>query len=112
MNPELAEKNGTESYQEYPGGQFKEGNPGRPKGTKHMTTLLTEAIKRVATDTGTSDDKEIIKALVEKAKKGDTTAIEMIFNRSDGKVTDKIEHSGNLNIGSLLDESEDKSEDA
>ncbi len=56
------------------------GNPaGKPKGSRHMTTLLEEAIKKVAEDTGEPEDVAIIKKVIEKAKQGDMKAIEHIW---------------------------------
>lgn len=73
------------------------GNPaGKPKGVKHMTTLLEEAIKAVAEGTGTTEDKLVVKALIDKAKQGDTKAIDMVFDRLEGKPkqTTEIETDG------------------
>jgi len=67
------------------------GNPaGKKKGTRHFSTLIREAITKVATDTGTSDDKEIVRALVEKAKLGDLKAVDMVLDRVDGKAEQTI----------------------
>jgi hypothetical protein len=72
-----------------PDGTFPKGvsgNPaGKPVGAKHMTTKLMEAITRVSADGGTSDDIQIVKTLVEKAKGGDMRGIELILNYVDGK---------------------------
>lgn len=67
------------------------GNPaGKPKGARHFSTLIKEAITKVAEDTGTSDDKEIVKALVAKAKQGDLKAVDMVLDRVDGKAEQTI----------------------
>lgn len=59
-------------------GQFRpgqSGNPaGKPKGTKHASTRLRDAIA--------SDLNDIVMALVEKAKAGDTGAAALLFSRS------------------------------
>ena len=67
-------------------------NPaGKPKGARHLSTILLEAIKRVSDDKGSSDDIEIVKALVTKAKSGDTKAIDIVFDRIEGKAPQKLE---------------------
>ena len=66
-------------------------NPaGKPKGIKHMTTLLEEAIKKVATDTGTTEDIAIVSKVIERAKAGDMKAIEHIWDRMEGKAPQTI----------------------
>jgi hypothetical protein len=61
-------------------------NPkGKEKGTKHMTTLLKEALKRVAGDSEDPNDVAIVNSLISSAKAGNISAIEMVFNRIDGK---------------------------
>ena len=53
----------------------KSGNPaGKPKGTRHASTKLRDAIA--------SDMTAIIAALVEKAKDGDTAAAALLFSRT------------------------------
>ena len=68
---------------------------GKPRGARHLSTLLLDAIKRVAQDTGNSDDIEIVKALIDKAKNGDTKAIDMVFDRIEGKAPQKIDITSN-----------------
>ena len=73
-----------------PNGQLIAGqtslNPkGKPKGAKHMTTLLKDALKKVAEDTGDANDVAVVNALISSAKAGNISAIEMVFNRIDGK---------------------------
>jgi hypothetical protein len=85
------------------------GNPtGKKKGTRHFSTLIREAITKVATDTGTSDDKEIVRALVEKAKAGDLKAVDMVLDRVDGKAEETINLDGEMTIndGLSLEEKE------
>lgn len=68
------------------------GNPaGKPKGIRHMSTLLEEAIKKVAEDTGTPEDIAIIKTVIDRAKKGDMKAIEHIWDRLEGKAPQSID---------------------
>lgn len=67
-------------------------NPaGKPKGARHLSTLLLDAIKRVSDDKGTSEDVEIVKALIKKAKDGDTKAIDIVFDRIEGKAPQSID---------------------
>lgn len=85
------------------------GNPaGKPKGARHFSTLIREAITKVADDTGTSDDKEIVRALVEKAKAGDLKAVDMVLDRVDGKAEQTINLDGEMTIndGLSLEEKE------
>lgn len=72
------------SYQETPGGPFAKGNPGKPKGARHMTTKIMEAITRVSEENGTPEDVQIVRALIDKAKNGDVQAIKLIMNYTDG----------------------------
>jgi hypothetical protein len=67
------------------------GNPaGKPKGIKHMTTILTEALIAVAENGGESEDIAIVKALIQKAKSGDVSAIREIWDRTEGKPVQAI----------------------
>ena len=63
---------------------FLPGNPGKPKGTRHMTTKIMEAIMRVSEDGGSTEDVQIVRALVKKAKEGDVAAVKLIINYTDG----------------------------
>lgn len=61
-------------------------NPkGKEKGTKHMTTLLKDALKKVAEGSDDPNDVAIVNTLIASAKAGNISAIEMVFNRIDGK---------------------------
>ena len=79
------------------------GNPaGKPKGARHVSTLMKEAITAVATDTGTSDDILIIQALVAKAKDGDLKAVDMVLDRVDGKAEQTINLDADVTVNDGL----------
>lgn len=73
-------------YQETPGGLFKAGNPGKPKGAKHLTTKLRQALEKVYNEKEkTSLDKDLINTIIEKAiVDKDFNSIKLIFNYIDG----------------------------
>jgi hypothetical protein len=51
------------------------GNPaGKPKGTRHKTTLLAEKLMQ-------DDAEEVVKAVVDAAKGGDMTAARLVLDR-------------------------------
>lgn len=55
-------------------GRFTSGNPGRPRGARHKTTILAEKLM--------SDDAEaIVKKVVDAAKAGDLTAARLVLDR-------------------------------
>jgi hypothetical protein len=76
-------------------------NPtGLKKGTRHMATLLKDAITKISNEEGTKIDKQIVMALYHRAVKGDIRAIEMVFDRVDGKPLQEIDlTSGGETIG-------------
>jgi hypothetical protein len=55
-------------------GKFKPGNPGRPKGARHRTTLAIEAILD-------GEAKALTRKAVEMAMSGDTTALRLCLER-------------------------------
>lgn len=56
------------------GQPFEKGNPGRPKGARHKTTILAEMLM--------ADDVEaVVQAVIDKAKDGDMTAARIIMDR-------------------------------
>jgi len=75
-------------------GQIVSGvlNPaGKPVGTRHLTTLLEEAIKRVGEGTE-SYDVLLIKRVLKKAiVDGDMRAIGHIWDRMEGRATQPID---------------------
>jgi hypothetical protein len=67
------------------------GNPkGKPKGARHFSTLIREAIQKVAEGEDEPADRLIVKQLVDKAKKGDLSAIDRVIDRVDGKAEQTI----------------------
>lgn len=75
-------------YQDRPGGQFKEGNPGKPKGVKHFTTKVQEALKAVVVDKKTGEpvvlETAVLNAVVQKLLDGDPQMLKLFWNYSDG----------------------------
>ena len=55
-------------------GKFRPGNPGRPKGARHKTTLAIEAILE-------GEAEALTRKAVELAKAGDTTALRLCLER-------------------------------
>ena len=80
-------KNDKKTYTDPITGKFIEGNPGGgvTKGSRHFGTLFRDAVKRIAKGGKDKEDILIVKKVIEKAKKGDLKAAEMIFDRVDGK---------------------------
>jgi len=67
------------------------GNPkGKPKGARHFSTLIKEAIQKVADGEDEPADRLIVKQLVDKAKQGDLQAIDRVLDRVDGKAEQTI----------------------
>jgi len=72
--------------------QFKVGNPGgpgRPKG-KSLTARIEEALASPSREPGKDRGQIIAEVLVHEAEIGNMKAIEMILDRVDGKVSEKI----------------------
>jgi len=85
------------------------GNPaGKPRGSKHFKTLLKEALM-LADENGERIDTKIIKQLLSKASKGDLKAIEMVMDRTDGKVDAHVKVDGDIEVThGLSQEKKDK----
>ena len=56
------------------GRPFKGGNPGRPKGARHKTTLAIEALLE-------GDAEKLTRKAIEKALEGDTVALRLCLDR-------------------------------
>ena len=82
---------------------FKLGNDdrrnlkGAPKKIPALDTLLAEVLNDTNNE-GIEVAKEIILALVTKAKKGDTRAIEIILDRAYGKASQNLILDGGINF--------------
>lgn len=66
--------NGTKTVDRNPDGTFGDGNPGRPKGSRHKTTLALEALID-------GQAEELTQAAIDKALEGDTTALRLCLER-------------------------------
>ena len=75
------------------GDEWNGNRNGRPKGTS-----LTDRLRRLLEENEGKNAEEVVQAVIEEAKKGDPRFAQMIFDRMDGKVTDKLEVEGELNI--------------
>ena len=56
------------------GRPFQEGNPGRPKGAKHKTTILAEKLMA-------EDVEGVVKAVLDAARSGDMAAARIVLDR-------------------------------
>ncbi|KKK64193.1 hypothetical protein LCGC14_2986710 [marine sediment metagenome] len=101
LNPVKHEKSRGFLEQQYKPGQS--GNPaGRPPGIRYLSELARDILKqsrRGDTD-GKTTDELVVLALVKEALKGNTKAIEMLHDWTEGKVLDthRIEGDGIVSI--------------
>ena len=56
------------------GRPFAPGNPGRPKGARHKTTVLAEKLM-------SEDAQGVVKAVIDAAKNGDMAAARIVLDR-------------------------------
>lgn len=56
------------------GKPFEPGNPGKPKGARHKTTLLAEKLMQ-------ADAEAIVKAVLDSARGGDMSAARIVLDR-------------------------------
>jgi hypothetical protein len=77
-------------------GRIKPGsvlNPdGKPKGTKHMSTILSGALDLSNKD-GLTNQEVIIQKVIDLAKEGNMKAIELVWNRVEGKSPVTVEQN-------------------
>ncbi len=67
---------------------WKKGQSGNLKGAPKKENSITNLLKEKL------DKDKFVEKLIELANSGDIRAIQMIYDRSDGKVTDIIKHEG------------------
>jgi len=67
-----------------PDGTFAIGNPGKPKGAKHLTTKLFDALENMTKDGKSYSDLLIQRILNDAIVKGNPSMIHMIMNYVDG----------------------------
>lgn len=91
-------KNVEKSYTDPKTGKFAPGNPGKPKGARHLTTLVRDALKKMGK---TKDGKEmsyeqaLVEAILQKAIiDQDPTTIRLVWNYLDGMPNQNINLSG------------------
>lgn len=73
MADQIERKNGTKSYTDEPG-KFAPGNPGKPKGARHKTTLAIESILE-------GEGEALTEKAIALALEGDTTALRLCLER-------------------------------
>ena len=85
--------------------QYKPGQSGNPAGRPKMPDL-SEAIAKILNEEkdGKTALDAILAALRAKAAKGDVRAAQELFDRGYGKASQPIEHSGNISIEIMSDE--------
>jgi hypothetical protein len=87
--------------------RFKPGQSGNPAGSsrkERMTALLRVKLEEVlnpGTSTAMVAAEAVINALLLKATVGDTRAIEIVMDRTDGKVADRLNLDANVNVMTL-----------
>ena len=88
------------------------GNPeGRPPGIKNFTTKVKEALEKIAEGKDYTYEEAFIKSILKKAiVDGDTGTQRLVWNYLDGMPKQQVEHSGSLNLTSLLDALDGKPE--
>lgn len=86
-----------------PATRFRPGGPpgpGRPR-SKPLTDRLRERLEQIATG-GDGDGRaladELVDRWVELIRSGDGAALRELLNRVEGKVTDRVEHEGEVTI--------------
>lgn len=98
----------TELYQEKPGGVFKEGNPGRPPGTRNFATDFDEVVEEIAkvnNITASEARKILLRAAYSEAKNKNFPFYKDIMDRYYGKAQDFLDvTTGGEQMNHLTDE--------
>lgn len=87
---ETQEKTGeNQEIRRNPDGTFQKGvsgNPkGKPKGVKHFTTKVRNAIEKMTEENGVDMEDQMAQKVVDMFMKGDTRIIKMFWEYTDGK---------------------------
>lgn len=86
--------------------QFQVGNPGKPIGARHFSTLFREYVREAGAITKDGQkigfDKMIVKKMVTMAVDGNLKAAGMVLDRVDGKVPQTFEVNKTERIGVLV----------
>lgn len=92
--------------------RFKAGESGNPAGRPKKIPAIDELLADILSEenSGLSAAREVIIALVKKAKSGDVRAAEVLFDRAYGKVKQPIENSGNQDLTIRIVRSNNKAE--
>lgn len=84
-------------------GQFLPGNPGKPMGARHFTTVFREYVREAGAINKDGQkipfDKLIVKKVISMAVDGNLKAAGMVMDRVDGKVPQTIELNKTERIG-------------
>ncbi len=75
----------------------RRNSTGLNRGHKWLSTMLVEALKKVANDEGDTYDVLLTKRVLSKAiKEGDMRAVEHIYDRTEGKVEQRHTVAGSI----------------
>lgn len=87
-----------------PATEFKPGQSGNPKGRPKKLPAIDKLLADVlgSEDEENSEAKQILEALVKKAKKGDTRAAEILLDRGYGKPKQTIDIPGEVIKGFVI----------
>ena len=70
---------------------------GRPPKEHSLTDLLREALEQPRDETGKATKQLIIDKIIELGLEGESeNMLKYVFDRSDGKPKEKVEHSGEI----------------
>jgi len=74
------------------------GGTGLKPGTKHKTTVITDAIIEALEANNNDLAKKFVKSLVVNAMKGNGSAIKTLVERAEGLLKESVETSGTVRI--------------
>lgn len=106
LDPSDPRKYGQNTGRDPATGQFLPGNPGKPMGARHFTTLFREAVREFGGVTKDGQkvtfDRVIAKKLITMAADGNLKAATIVIDRVDGKVPQMVEVNKTERIGVLV----------